>query len=157
MAVLLCVGIFSTPGGTASDYAIALVFALALAALIGFGCWKLRAGANGWRVFFTILSAITVATLPFTLVDHSQTVAYKTVSALIAALAIAGLVFSWLPTSNRYFHHAAEHRRAVNAQRYAEFVRDNPPPESVRWKMHPNQPPMPPPGPPGQNQPPHGG
>ncbi|MBB5155457.1 hypothetical protein [Saccharopolyspora phatthalungensis] len=160
VAVLMCVGIFGAPGGTASDYAIALVFALALAALIGFGCWKLRSGANGWRVFFTILSIIFAATFPFELIDPSRTLLQKTFGSLISALAVAGLVFSWLPASNHYFQDAANYRRAVKAQQYAEFIRNNPPPESVRRKMYPNQPPqppMPPPGPPNQNQPPNHG
>jgi hypothetical protein len=134
-----------------------VLFGAAIAGILVFGCWKVRSGANGWRVFFTIISGCYGILVPFGFLDPEWGLELKAFSVVIGALGITGLVCSWLPASNRYFHDAAEHRRAVNAQRFAEFIRNNPPPESVRRKMFPNQPPPPPGAPPNWNQPPNGG
>ncbi|WP_143539552.1 FUSC family protein [Saccharopolyspora spinosa] len=146
-------------GAMASEGAIlaSLIFGAILAAIFLFGCWKVRSGSNGWRVFFTIISGCYAVLVPFGLLDPEWGIDRKALSVLIGALCVVGLVCSWLPASNRYYRDNAEYRRARKAQQFAEFVRDNPPPESLRRKMFSNQPPQPPipPGPPSQNEPPH--
>ncbi|WP_190821866.1 hypothetical protein [Saccharopolyspora pogona] len=105
-----------------------LIFGVVIAGILVFGCWKVRSGSNGWRVFFTIISGCYAILVPFGLLDPEWGIGLKAFSVLVGVLGITGIVCSWLPASNRYFHDAAEHRRAVKAQQFAEFVRNNPPP-----------------------------
>lgn len=126
-----------------------VVFGVAVAGILVFGCWKVRSGHNGWRVFFTVLSGCYAVLVPFGFLDPAWGLGLKAFSALVGALGVTGIVCSWLPASNRYFHAAVHHRRAVQAQRFAEFMRDDPPPPGLRRRDQP-----PPPASGGWNGPP---
>ncbi|WP_460954452.1 hypothetical protein [Parasphingorhabdus pacifica] len=66
--------------------------------------------------------------VPFGLVDPGSSLAQKVFSVVIGTLAVAGLVCAWWPETNRYFREIANYRSAVKAQKYAEFMRNNPQP-----------------------------
>lgn len=117
------------------NIAFTIAFTALFAALLSLGCWRFRSGSNAWRVFFTVLSGSYAVLTPLGFVNPNFDLSLRGFSILMTALGIAGIVCAWLPETNRYFRALSEHVRARKSAQYQEFLRTNPPPESIRRKM----------------------
>jgi hypothetical protein len=148
-SILMLVPVSQSERLTGMDYYIGLGFWVGVALLSCFGCLRCRAGSSQWRTFFVIISVVNIVLLPVGFFAPGLTAIEVVSNLVMSPFIILGLVCVLLPESRQYFKAVRQYRRMMKAQSFAQFMRDNPPPESVRRKIERQQrrnPHVPPPG-----------